>query len=303
VIHGPTNALNLLAASREKAAPWTGRTTAIVVTLFLAYLAAAALGRHGFPGVELLHSGLAWSGAWFAGERSRLRREQIAELRARALRAERESERESELAVAQERARIARDLHDSAGHAINVIAVRAGAARLHHERSPQRSLAAIEAIEQLARQTAEQIDHIVGGLRDAQPDGSVEIPAGKAFLPTLIGQHTAAGLAVTLDVAGPPPAPGSPLDQTVYRILQEALTNAARHGQGSAAIALRFDDRSAQLTVTNPTRTQQLPRSRGGHGLVGMRERVTLLGGTLETRNQDGAFCVQARIPTMGNRR
>ncbi|GIH03622.1 two-component sensor histidine kinase [Rhizocola hellebori] len=302
VILGPTIALYLLAASRERPAPWTGRTTVIVAVLFVAYLGAAGLGRQGFPGVELLHTGLAWSGAWFAGERTRLRREQIAELQARALRAERDSERERQLAVAQERARIARDLHDSAGHAINVIAVRAGAARLHHQHSPQRSLAAIEAIEQLARQTAEQIDHIVGGLRETPATGSVEIPAGLAFLPTLIGQHSAAGLVVTLDVSGRPPDYGSPADQTVYRILQEALTNAARHGQGSAAIALSFDDRSADLTITNPVPAQQEPRSGGGHGLVGMRERVTLLGGTLHTGTEHGTFRVHARIPIGGQR-
>src|SRR5919106_1366465 len=167
---GPTAALYLLAASRERETPWTRRTTATVLGLLVAYLGATAAAQGTVPGIELLHTGLASAVAWFAGERTRLRRErgreQIAELRERALRAERESERVRQLAAAEERARIARNLHDSAGHAISVIAVRAGAARMRHREDPDRSLRALEAIEELARQTAADIDAIVGGLRD-----------------------------------------------------------------------------------------------------------------------------------------
>ena len=137
---GPTVALYLLAASRGPKTPWTGRITATVVGLLVAYLGATAAAYGTFPGIELLHTGLAWAAAWFAGERTRLRREHVADLRQRVLRAEREAERERLLAIAEERARIARDLHDSAGHAISVIAVRAGAARLRHHQDPDRSL-------------------------------------------------------------------------------------------------------------------------------------------------------------------
>src|SRR5262249_24603437 len=120
---GPAAALYGLAASREPQAPWTRRMTVTVLGLLGAYLTAAAVAQGTIPGSELLHTGLAWGGAWFAGERTRLRREQIEDLRAHALRAERDSERERQLAAAEERARIARDLHDSAGHAISLIAV------------------------------------------------------------------------------------------------------------------------------------------------------------------------------------
>lgn len=148
-----------------------------------------------FPGTELLHTGLAWAVAWFAGERTRLRREHIAELEERALRAEREAERERRLAAAEERARIARDLHDSAGHAISVIAVRAGAARLRHDEDPERSRLALEAIEQVARQTVAEIDEIFGTLRDGRsPRGAVEAPPGLASLDALVERHTSAGL-------------------------------------------------------------------------------------------------------------
>jgi signal transduction histidine kinase len=191
---GPTAALYLFVASRDEADPWTRRDTGTVVGLLAAYLGAAALGDGGFPGTELLHTGLAWAVAWFAGERTRLRREQIAELKERVIAADREAERERRLALAEERARIARDLHDSAGHAINVIAVRAGAARMRHDRDPERSRAALEAIEEVARQTAGEIDQIVGTLRDRRSENrEVGAPPGLASLQTLVAHHSAGG--------------------------------------------------------------------------------------------------------------
>jgi signal transduction histidine kinase len=300
---GPTAALYLLAGSRRPQTPWTRRTTAIVVGLLVAYLVAAAAAQGTFPASELLHTGLAWVAAWFAGERTRLRREQLAQLKERALRAEREAERERRLAVAEERARIARDLHDSAGHAISVIAVRAGAARLRHHQDPDRSLAALEAIEQLARQTAGEIDQLVGTLRDGgSASGAVETPPGLASLDTLIAHHRAAGLQVALDTSGAPRPLGAAADQAAYRILQEALTNAARHGTGSARVELAFGDATIELTVTNPVPRRGLARPGGGHGLIGMRERATLLGGDLDAARANGAFRLHARIPNGGQR-
>jgi signal transduction histidine kinase len=299
---GPTAALYLLAASREPRAPWTRRTTVTVAGLLLAYLGAAAATQGTFPASELLHTGLAWAVAWFAGERTRLRREHVAELSERAQRVEREAERERLLAAAQERARIARDLHDSAGHAISVIAVRAGAARLRHSQDPDRSLPALEAIETLARQTVEELDQLVGTLREGgSARGVVEAPPGLASLDTLIAHHQAAGLEVTVDTAGAPRPLGAAADQAAYRILQEALTNAARHGAGRARIELGFGDAAVELSVTNPVPASGAPRSGGGHGLIGMRERATLLGGDLDAERSNGAFRLRARIPYRGH--
>jgi signal transduction histidine kinase len=299
---GPTAALYLAAASREQETPWTWRNTTTVVGLLVPYLGAAAVAQGTFPGIEGLHTGLAWAVAWFAGERTRLRRERMAELSARALRAEREAERERLLAAAEERARIARDLHDSAGHAINLIAVRAGAARLRHRQDPDRSLAALEAIEEVARQTAEEIDHIVGTLREAgSADDVVALPAGLASLETLIARQQEAGFEVRIDSSGAPRALGAPADQAAFRILQEALTNAARHGSGSARIELAYGAESVELTVTNPVTARGAPPSAGGHGLVGMRERATLLGGKLDAERANGTFRIRARIPYGGS--
>jgi signal transduction histidine kinase len=304
---GPTAALYLVAASGPRRTPWTGRTVATVVGLFVSYLVATAAARQVFPGIELLHAGLAWAVAWFAGERTRLRREQVADLNARALRAERDAQRERLLAVAEERARIARDLHDSAGHAISVIAVRAGAARIRHHQDPDRSLLALTAVEELARQTAADIDQIVGTLRASDPaDGAVPPPTGLASLDTLIAHHAASGLTATVELAGTPRPLGGVADQAAYRILQEALTNAARHGAGGARITLAFRDTALELTVTNPVHPNGVPRTgggSGGHGLVGMRERATLLGGSLDTEHTTGTFRVHARIPDPGHHR
>jgi signal transduction histidine kinase len=273
------------------------------VGLFMGYLVAAAAAHAAIPAYELSHSGLAWAVAWFAGERTRLRREQLADLKERALRVERDAERERLLAIAEERARIARDLHDSAGNAINVIAVRAGAARLRHHQDPDRSLVTLEAVEELARQTAEEIDQIVGTLRQGTATETVEAPAGLASLDTLIARHASTGLEVDLELLGTPRPLSATADQAAYRILQEALTNAARHGAGSARIQLTFDDAAVGLSVTNPVRAdgeregRSAPRPGGGHGLIGMRERATLRGGTLNAERVNGAFRVHARIP------
>jgi signal transduction histidine kinase len=293
---GATFALYLFAASRDDEDPWTRRSTATVVALFLAYLGATAAGGSGLPVSELFHTSLAWAVAWFAGERTRLRREQIVELKERALRAEREAERERRLAAAEERTRIARDLHDSAGHAINVIAVRAGAARLRQD--PERSQAALEAIEELARKTVGEIDQIVGTLRDrGLGNGAVDAPSGLASLDTLVVRHAAAGLDVSVASEGDPRELESAVDQAAYRILQEALTNAGRHGTGPARVELTFGRAAVELTISNAAFGDGATRSNGGHGLIGMRERATLLGGSLDAERADGMFRVRAYLP------
>ncbi len=298
---GPIAALYLLAASRGEK-EWTARTAGTVVALFVAYLLATGVGG-GLSEIGLSHAGLAWAVAWFAGERTRLRREHIAELRERALRAEREADRERRLAVAEERARIARDLHDSAGQAINVIAVRAGTARLRHDDYPERGRAALAAIEELARQTAAEIDQIVGALReDGSEGGKIAAPPGLASLDTFVAHHLA-GMNVTIATVGAPRALGVAVDRAAYRILQEGLTNAARHGLGGARIDLLFGEEALELTISNPASSGGIPRSNGGHGLIGMRERAALLGGSVEAERANGSFCVRAHLPYGGRGR
>jgi signal transduction histidine kinase len=161
----------------------------------------------------------------------------------------------------------------------------------------------LEEIEELARRTVEEIDQLVGTLREDGPvSESVEAPAGLASLDTLIAQQVAAGLKIAVQVSGTPADVSSAADQAAYRILQEALTNAARHGAGSAQVEVEFSAAAVELTVTNPVRANGPPRAGGGHGLIGMRERATLLGGMLDATRANGAFQVRARIPNRGHR-
>jgi signal transduction histidine kinase len=300
---GPTIALYFLAVSPQQTRVPTRLTAATVGALFVVHVGAVGLARSEFPTVPLLFGALVWGAAWVFGDRVRMRRERVAELEERALRAERESERERRLAAAEERTRIARDLHDSAGHAINVILVQAGAARLLSEKDPERARTALETIEEVARETVEDIDQLVRVLRDdggsLEPASGVEPPLGLAALDTLAQRHRAAGLQLTVAVDGSRRNLAQGVDRAAYRILQEALTNAARHGNGSADVDVVFGSSALELTVTNPVSPGWVVRE-GGHGIVGMRERTALLGGSLQAGLADGRFAVRARLPYAG---
>lgn len=266
-----------------------------VVSGSVAVLVVPALARDGL-GPEAL-AGVAVSAvAWFAGDRVRQRQERIATLAERARQAEREAERERRLATAEERTRIARDLHDSAGHAVNVILVQAGAARLLLEQDPARSRAALQTIEDVARETLVEIDQLVRALRDPGGTDGVEPPAGLAALDTLVARSRAGGLDVEVEESGERRALPPGVDQAAYRILREALTNASRHGTGAARVELAYGASALELVVTNPVRAG-VGEQREGHGIVGMRERAALVGGTLEARAEGDGYRVRARLP------
>jgi signal transduction histidine kinase len=285
---GPTIALFWMVAASDETRARTRLMAITVVTVLIAHAGAAAVRDDRFPGVELLFGLLLWGGTWLAADRRRLRQQRIAVLEERAERAER-------LAAAEERTRIARDLHDSAGHAINVILVHAGLGRLRTEDDPEAARAAFATIESVARETVTEIDQMVSALRENGASADVEPPAGVAALDRLVERHRAAGLDVTTRVTGDlerlPPA----VDRGAYRVLQEALTNAARHGTGSAHVIVAAEPGALELTVTNAV-VPGAPTGEG-HGLVGMRERVALLGGSLEAGPQDGRFRVHTQLP------
>jgi signal transduction histidine kinase len=231
---------------------------------------------------------LGWLLVWGVGERVRERAEREAARRA-------EIVRERELAVARERTRIARDLHDSAGHAINVILVQAAAARLQSERDPAAARAALQTIEDVARETVGEIDRLVGVLRD---DEAPPAPRGLAALDALVDRHRAGGLDVTVEVRGTPRALPAATDQAAYGIAREALTNAARHGAGAAAVVVEHHDSGVRLVVSNPMAPERSPAPER-HGIVGMRERAALVGGRLTVDQSDGEFRVEADLPAV----
>jgi len=278
---------------------WMRRWPALTgVTLFVPAVAVtyASIGVDVWDiATELLAWMAVFAGVWVAGDRNRLRGLRLAEMEAYARRLEADAERERHLVAAHERTRIARDLHDSAGHAINVILVQAGAARLLQERNPSGARQAIETIEAVARDTIGDLDRLVRALRGNDGD----IPADPGALDDLITRHRISGLAITADL----PGSAAPLPRSVawaaYRILQEALTNAARHGRGSADVAVRFHDHQVEIKVANPVASAALADT-GGHGIIGMRERATLLGGTLDVGVAQGTFRLHAVLPHGG---
>jgi signal transduction histidine kinase len=234
--------------------------------------------------------GLIWAGAWLIGDRRRV-------LRARVADEVDHARREHELVVAEERARIARELHDSAGHALNTILVQAGAARVLRERDSERSAQAVATIEDLARETIEEIDRIVGLLREDSEMDRSPLP-GIDQIPALVERQRAGGLDVRLTIEGEPDRrPPTSVSRAVYRIAQESLTNASRHGTGSAAIAIQLGPDALELSVANPVTTHVEPRPGGGRGIAGMRERAKLLGGSLQAGHNGSRFELHAQLP------
>lgn len=292
---GPTVALYFVGLSGDRTKT-SGRLTFSVVGLMLViHIAATSYGRGDSPIIPALFGTLVWGGAWVVGDRVRLRRERVADLEERAKQAERETDRERRLAAAEERTRIARDLHDSAGHAINVILVHAGAARLLAEKDPARSRAALATIESLARETLTEIDGLVRALREDEEQA--QTPIGLAALDALVKRHQDVGLDVDVRVDGTHRQLGPAVDQAAYRILQESLTNALRHGDGGAEVALTYGTEALEIGVTNPADNG---KGAAGHGIVGMRERASLVGGRVEAEQLNGFFRVRARLPYVG---
>lgn len=280
----------------------------LAVAGVVGYVPAVAVAL-GFSGIdvwsvttELSTWGMAMVGVWLGADRTRLRQAEIDAAEERASRTEREAVRENRLAAAEERTRIARELHDSAGHAINVILVQAGAARLLHERDPAASLRALETVEDVARATIVDIDRMVHALRS---DDGEPVPANPAVLEELLDHHRRSGLQLATTFGGERrPLPRS-VAWAAYRILQEALTNAARHGSGSAEVTVGFGAQAMEITVSNRmpatvgagSHAPVAHRPDGGHGLVGMRERAMLLGGTFAAAADAGVFHVNVRLP------
>jgi signal transduction histidine kinase len=297
---GPTVAL-FYVATDERTRDRMPQTAAIVLGLGAVHVGATVIPRTGFPTVPILGAIVVWGGAWIIGDQVRQRRQRLLDMEERARRAEREIQRERRLAAAEERTRIARDLHDSAAHAINVILVQAGAARLLQRPDPDAAQNALYIIEDIARETIGEIDQLIRGLREngspPAPD-AIEPPTGLAALQTLADRHRATGHEVHVTTVGRPRPLAPRLDQAAYRILQESLTNAARHGSGPAAVTITYGDNELELSTTNPAPIAPGgERGDGGHGILGMRERAALLGGTLQAGRASDAFRVQARLP------
>ncbi|MDQ3889317.1 MAG: histidine kinase [Actinomycetota bacterium] len=232
--------------------------------------------------------------AWAIGRALRDRGRRAADLEARA----EHLERARAEAVAGERATIARELHDVIAHSVSVMTVQAGAARLLLDEEPSRARESLLAVEETGRQALAEMRRLLGILRGDEHETRLAPQPGIGELDALVEQVRAAGLPVDLVVEGEP-APLAPgIDLAAYRVVQEALTNALKHaGAARARVLIRYRATALELAVTN-NGTGRANGGRGGHGLIGMRERVALYGGELEAGPRaDGGYAVRASLP------
>ncbi|HZE31233.1 MAG TPA: sensor histidine kinase [Actinoallomurus sp.] len=244
-------------------------------------------------------------GVWWIGRSLRLRRAYLDELEARARRLERAREADSRAARAEERSRIARELHDVVAHHVSVMTVQAGAARRILHRDPEAVQDALSTIEQMGRTALGEMRRLVGVLRtEAEPARSELSPQpGVHDVSGLVDQLRETGLQVQLWIEGESRSLSPGVDLAAFRLVQEALTNTLKHAgpQARAWVRIQYADRQLEIEVEDDGRglVAGLGRPGGnGHGLVGMRERVALYGGDLRIGPRSGGgFEVRARFP------
>jgi signal transduction histidine kinase len=271
----------------------------------LAYFSVAGSSAGG-PAVGVLFG---WLLAWAAGYGGARRREEQAVAR-QAIRAQ---------AVAEERLRLARELHDLVGHTVNLMVVQAGAGRRVLDRDPAKTREILTSLEHVGRDALTELDRVLGVLRsDGVPAASstgggdaaaskpgralggegLTVPPGIADLPRLARQMDEAGIRVTIRIDPPAPQVASSVDLSAYRIIQEALTNALKHGGArSASVTVRYDGRAVHIEVHDDGRGAPAGYH-PGRGLLGITERVSAFGGSVEYGGgAHGGFRLQAVLP------
>jgi signal transduction histidine kinase len=262
---------------------WLGPTI-----LVAGIVVAVAVGQSGGDaGV----AALLYGGPWGFGRMLRARERRLVELAGETVRAE--------LAVEAERARIARELHDVVSHSISVVAIQTQAVRRRLGPDHAREAADLEGVETTARQAMAEMRRLLGVLRAGDGDSLPLAPQpGLDQLPRLLDRARETGLDVRLDVDGTPVPLPPGIDLAAYRVVQEALTNAMRHAAADAVdVRLSWGERDLELRVEDDG-VGAASANGHGHGLFGMRERVALYGGTVETGvRPGGGFAVRARLP------
>jgi signal transduction histidine kinase len=253
-------------------------------------------GWSDFAGVVLL-----LSIAWLAGFAIGRKLEQASAAQERAERLEREREAEARAAVAEERARIARELHDVVGHSVSVMTVQASAVRRRLLPDQEQERQALEIVEQTGREALAEMRRLVGVLRRPEEAPALAPQPSLQHLDRLVAQARESGLPVNLRIEGEPTPLPPGVDLTAYRLVQEGLTNAIKHARASRAdVVVRYGDGTVEVSVTDDG-SGDGDGGGGGHGLVGMRERVTVYGGELEAGPlPEGGYSLRARLPVQG---
>jgi signal transduction histidine kinase len=200
--------------------------------------------------------------------------------------------------VTEERARIARELHDVVGHSVSVMTVQASAVRRLLRPDQQREREALMIVEQTGREALAEMRRMVGVLRRPEEAPALAPQPSLDYLDRLVEQAREAGLPVELRIEGDPVQLPAGLDLTAYRLVQEGLTNAMKHAHAeSTQVLVRYGDKDIEVSVTDDGQGRGDGTS-GGHGLVGMRERVSVYGGELEAGPRPGGgYRLRARLP------
>jgi signal transduction histidine kinase len=246
-------------------------------------------------------------GVWLAGYVVRTRRDYVAGLEERAATLEREREHLAQIAVAHERASIAREMHDVVAHSLAVIIVQADGGRYAMAADPEAGRTTLATVADTARDALDEMRRLIDLLRSgpsdaaSMPDDGDRQVAGLSRIPALVDRARSAGVDVTLILGDVPVADGSAVSLAIYRLVQEALTNVLRHARPGSrctvTIACAADAISVSIVDDGGTVTPVSQSDRIGHGLVGMRERVAVLGGTLAAGPGPRGWSVRATLP------
>jgi len=280
-----------------------GRLALVALPAVLAAITAVALTNVGqFVAGDIVFPTIFGVLMWLAGRVVRSRAELTAELHEAAQVAHEQREADAARAVAEERRRIAREMHDVVAHSVSTMVIQAGGARRILARDPQRAIEAAALIERTGREALSEMRHLLGVLHAGDEAAALAPQPTLHELGALIERSRAAGLPVELHVTGELGELPAGVDLAAYRVVQEALTNALKHGGGRAEVRVEHGGDELLLTVSDRGDGTPRPRAEsGGHGLVGMRERVRVIGGDLRAGPRPGGgFEVEARLPLQG---
>ena len=287
----------LLGNQRESGLAWTG------LAIVLGGITTVVYNIPGHANAELLFVPVDFGIAWAAGFALRARSEQAEAAETRAMQAEREREAAARVAVAEERTRIARELHDIVAHAVSVMVLQVGAVRHQLPEELSDDSEALRSVERAGRTALAEMRRLLGAMRDEREEVSFMPQPGLDGLDSLLEEVTRAGLPVELHVDGEPfPLPRG-VDLSAYRIVQEGLTNALKHAHATTAnVTVSYALDELQIEVRdNGVGSSTIDGL--GHGLVGVRERVKIYGGEMSAGMANGGgFVLNTRLPLSGER-
>ena len=284
------------------------RLSHIGLAIVLSGAVVVVLNDGGASRDEILTIPLIFGIGWLFGYALRERTQRTEAAEERASRAEREREIAARVAIAEERSRIARELHDVVAHSMSVIVLQVGAVRHRMTDASARERDVLENVEAMGRAALSEMRRLLGAMRDEGDEVELTPSPGLAELDHLVDDVTAAGLAVEVRAVGEPVPLPPGLDLSAYRIVQEALTNSLKHsGAAHVTVTLEYDPSDLRIDVRDDGRgtpTASADGARNGYGLAGIRERVKIYGGEMSAGPAPGGgFLLRARLPFDGEQR